>query len=151
MNIRFQTESLEQFLPEALPLLRGQWSEVGSCPQAHALDVDMALYASIEQAGALHITTARTADATLVGYAIYFVHDYPHVQQVCMAQSDALYLHPDYRKGFAGLRLLQAAEHALEGRGVNNIMQTCTRKKDFGVLLRRMGYVNTETVYRKEM
>lgn len=151
MTIRFQTESLEQFLPEALPLLRGHWSEVGSCPQAHPLDIDTDLYAAIERAGALHITTARAATAQLVGYAIYFVQRYPHVRALCMAQSDALYLHPDYRKGFAGLRLLQAAERALADKGVRNIMQTCTIKKDFGALLRRMGYVNTETVYRKEM
>lgn len=151
MTICFQTESLKQFLPEALSLLCGHWSEVGSCPQVHPLDVDTELYAAIEHAGALHITTAREAGTKLVGYAIYFVQRYPHVQQLCMAQSDALYLHPDYRKGFTGLRLLQAAERALAGRGVRNIMQTCTAKKDFGVLLRRMGYINTETVYRKEM
>ncbi|MEG2173799.1 MAG: GNAT family N-acetyltransferase, partial [Desulfovibrionaceae bacterium] len=107
--------------------------------------------AAIEGAGALHITTARGVQGELAGYAIYFVQAYPHVQHIRMAQSDALYLAPAYRKGFAGLRLLQAAERALVDKGVQNIMQTCTVKKDFGVLLRRMGYVNTETVYRKEI
>lgn len=150
MALSFHTEHLAQFLPEALPLLRGHWSEAGSCSQTCQLDIDVTLYAAIERAGALHISTAREGEK-LVGYAIYFVQQYPHVRQVCMAQSDALYLHPDHRKGFAGLHLLQAAERALAARGVTNIMQTCTVKKDFGVLLRRMGYTNTETVYRKEM
>lgn len=73
------------------------------------------------------------------------------MQGLRMAQSDALYLAPAYRRGFTGVRLLQAAECALVAKGVKNIMQTCTVKKDFGVILRRMGYTNTETVYRKEV
>lgn len=159
MDICFRTECLKEFLPDALPLLREHWKEVGSCPQLHALDVDTALYEAIERAGGLHITAAREGGGPdgpnwvggLVGYAVYFVQHYPHVRDLCMAQSDALYLRPDFRKGFTGLRLLQAAEQALKAKGVRNIMQTCTVKKNFGALLRRMAYVNTETVYRKEV
>lgn len=155
MDICFKTECLEEFLPDALPLLKEHWGEVGSCPQHHALNVDTALYEAIERVGALHITAARQQAkgglGGLVGYAVYFVQTYPHVRELCMAQSDALYLRPAFRQGFTGLRLLQAAEQALFAKGVRNIMQTCTVKKDFGALLRRMGYVNTENVYRKEV
>lgn len=151
MAIRFQTECLTDFLQDAMPLLHRHWGEVGSCPQSHALQVNEGMYAAIESVDALHITTARHTSGGLVGYAIYFVQDYPHVQGLRMAQSDALYLAPAYRQGFTGVRLLQAAERALVAKGVKNIMQTCTVKKDFGVILRRMGYTNTETVYRKEV
>lgn len=155
MPIAFATESIATFLPDAALLLRSHWQEVGSCPQTHTLHVDTSLYTAIEQAGGLHITTARCdtglATAKLVGYAVYFVQDYAHVQGLRMAQSDAIYLAPKYRKGFTGLRLLQAAESALLALGVKNIMQTCTTKRDFSCLLRRMGYTNSETVYRKEI
>lgn len=151
MSIVFATETLTTFLPDALPLLRSHWQEVGSCPQKHGLRINVPLYTAIEGAGALHITTARHATAGLVGYAVYFVQDYPHVQALRMAQGDAVYLVPAQRKGFTGVRLLQAAERALQARGVKNIMQTSTHKRDFGCILRRLGYASAETVYRKEL
>lgn len=155
MPITFATETMATFLPDAIPLLRSHWQEVGSCPQTHSLQMDTKLYAAIEHIGGLHITTARCETgqptAELVGYAVYFVQDYPHVQALRMAQSDALYLAPQHRKGFTGLRLLQVAESALLAMGVKNIMQTCTTKRDFSCILRRMGYTSTETVYRKEV
>lgn len=151
MPITFATETLATFLPDAVPLLQAHWQEVGSCPEKYTLHLDIPLYTSIERAGALHITSARHAQAGLVGYAVYFVQDYPHVQTLRMAQGDAVYLAPAQRKGFTALRLLQAAELALKARGVKNIMQACTSKKDFGCLLRRLGYTSTETVYRKEL
>lgn len=150
MTMTFQTEALADFLPEAAPLLERHWQEVGSCPHSHALLVNVPLYQAIEGSGALHITTARFA-GRLVGYAVYFVQDYAHVQGLCMAQSDALYLAPEWRKGFAGLRLLQAAERALKDRGVHTINQICTYKKDFGKMLARMGYHPAECTYKKEL
>lgn len=150
MGITFQQETLAEFLPDAEPLLAQHWQEVGSCPESHKLSLNYDAYARVEAIGGLFIMSARYGGA-LVGYAIYFVQEYQHVTGLCMAQSDALYLIPAYRQGFTGVRLLQESERALIAKGVKNIMQTCTCKRDFGPVLKRMGYALTEHVYRKEI
>lgn len=151
MSITFQTETLAEFLPDAGPLLERHWQEVGTCPNSHALLINVPIYEAVESIGGLHIITARTLHGTLIGYAIYFVQDYPHVQGLRMAQSDAVYLLPEWRKGFTGLRLLQEAEYALKSNGVGFINQVCTHKKDFSCILKRMGYTIAEYTYRKEL
>lgn len=46
----------------------------------------------------------------LAGYAAYFLTPNLHYRSRLVAEADVFYLAPEYRRGLAGLRLLQAAE-----------------------------------------
>ena len=109
-----------------------------------------ALYQVMEEAKALHITTARLG-GELVGYALYLLSPDMHSQGQLTAHSDAFFLAPQQRRGWAGRDLLRAAEEQLRARGVTRLVQTVTPRRKVGPLLHRMGYELVSHQYFKEL
>lgn len=149
MEIRFQTESFLELWPEAQSLLAAHCAEVAP-DMVTPGGVVYAMYETLEQAGALHITTARHG-AVLAGYAVYLLAPDMHCHGRLTAHADAFFLAREYRRGWAGRALLHAAEEALRARGVLRLVQTVTPRRDCGPLLRRMGYTLVSQQYFKEV
>ena len=63
--------------------------------------------------------------------------------------NDILYLHPDYRKGFAGIKLIKYAEKCIKEDGVSVMTINVKEHKSFGLVLERLNFNPIETVYSK--
>lgn len=72
-----------------------------------------------------------------------------HYRTRLVAEADVFFLLPEYRRGLAGLRLMQAADRALVARGVDVIVSKVKAAHDCGRLFERMGYRLTEKNYMR--
>jgi GNAT superfamily N-acetyltransferase len=101
----------------------------------------------------LRIVIAYNEEKMPVGYHIAVVTPNPHDILSMLAVSDMFYLHPDYRKGLAGVELLKVAQVDLEEYAPGARWRTACPidgERDFGVLLERsLGFVPVERVYEK--
>lgn len=85
----------------------------------------------------------------LAGYAAYFLTPNLHYRSRLVAEADVFYLAPEYRRGLAGLRLLQAAERECIRAGAHIIQNKVKIAHDCGRLFERMGYRAAEKLYVK--
>lgn len=64
---------------------------------------------------------------------------------------DTVYILPEYRKGFTGVKLLKFIEESLKEDDVQGIFISSSEKRDISKLLDRIGYSRVETTYFKEI
>ena len=74
-----------------------------------------------------------------------------HYKDHIFAYNDVLFLHPDYRKGLAGMKLLKVAEKFLKQDGVSLLVVNTKVHKPFDALLERMGYTHIENNFSKRL
>ena len=147
--LQYQVERLKDIYDDLRPLLDMHWEDVALDQETVHLNPNWPLYRTADDTGALHITTARVEDGELVGYAIYLLSSNAHYKQLAVADGDIFWLHPDHRKGMAGVRLLRKAEEFLIARGVHKILNKVKLHKDVGIVFERLGYTPIERVYAK--
>jgi GNAT superfamily N-acetyltransferase len=82
---------------------------------------------------------------------IFFLRPNMHYRRSLQAAQDVLYLHPDYRRGMAGVTLIRVAETRLRAEGVQVIYHHAKRTNRVGELLERLGYEHVENVYAKRL
>jgi hypothetical protein len=58
-------------------------------------------------------------------------------------------LHPDYRAGMLGLRLIKESEKILKEKKVDKILWHIKFNKDFRIILHRLGYVDEDVIVGK--
>lgn len=85
----------------------------------------------------------------LIGYAAYILAPNLHYRSRAVAEADVFYLAPEYRKGLAGLRLLQAAERECVKAGARVIQNKVKVAHDCGRIFERLGYTLAEKLYVK--
>ena len=142
--LTYREESLLAIQPEIEALLPLHWEEVALNQDTIKLDPTWDTYKLLENTGHLCCATAREEDQ-LVGYAI-FIHAWNlHYKTVRVADSDSFFLHPEHRKGMAGVRLFQAAEKALKAQGVRKIVIREKIHRNIGRVFERLGYRAIET------
>lgn len=96
------------------------------------------------------VMTARE-EGELVGYAVYILGSHPHYKDIKIATQDLLYLHPDHRKGLAGVRFIKFQEKCLKVMGIDRIFQSTKRSRDLSNLYERLGYRETDIMFSKEL
>lgn len=76
----------------------------------------------------------------VVGYCFFFISSDYHRNMKDVVRIDALYLHPDHRKGFIGLKLLKEVEDICKEAGITEI--SCGARLDSSLykILERRGY-----------
>jgi GNAT superfamily N-acetyltransferase len=146
--VKYQQEFLIQVENEARPLLEQHWQEIALNKDKIKLNPDWEVYHSLEQANALKIFTAR-AEGELVGYFVVMVQPNPHYKDHLFASNDIIYLHPDYRKGRTGLKLIQFAEGCLKEDGVSVLTINTKVHKPFDRVMEFLGFGLIERVYSK--
>lgn len=147
--LTFQEETFSQAIPEGRRLLNLHWHEVARDQERIGLLPRFDRYERAEDAGSLLIVTARD-DGALVGYAVFFIDKNLHYAQSTWGISDIFWLHPDARRGRAGMRLLLFAEERLRARGAE-MMHTTTKIEHPAAsrLLQFLGHIPIETVHAK--
>lgn len=149
MALVFARERLfPDLLGEMRTLLERHWNEVAVKEISGPLDINEDAYRALDAGGHLILVTARE-EGKLTGYAAYILAPNLHYRSRAVAEADVFYLAPEYRKGLAGLRLLQAAERECVKAGARVIQNKVKVAHDCGRLFERLGYTLAEKLYVK--
>lgn len=152
MGVTYQTEILSVELIEEAGVLMAMHKEELCLHDDYVLDPDWELYFKGSVAGKLVICTARDEkDASLIGYAAYAIHQHMHYRQVKQAIQDVLFMHPSRRGQMAGYRLIKFADEHLTSLGVQSVAHHVKVKFDFGPMLVRLGYEQSEMIFEKRL
>lgn len=150
MGVVYATETLSpELIADASELIQMHREEI-AIHEDFDLDPDWESYFTGAMTGVFVVCTARD-EGKLVGYAAYAIYQNLHFRGLREARQDVLFLHPDYRGRMLGLKLLQFAEEFMKSINVKLITQHVNVDHDFGPMLERLGYVNTEKIYEKRL
>lgn len=147
-SIKYQQEFLETTHKEAKPLLNSHWDEIALNKDKIKLNPDWEAYESLEAQGKLKIFTARD-DGRLVGYFVVIVGVNIHYKDHLFAANDIIYLSPEHRKGFTGIKLIKFAEKCLKADGVSVLTINTKVHKPFDKLMDFLKFRKIERVYSK--
>ena len=144
-----QPERLAAIARELPPLLKMHHAELMADPDRAPLAPDWDRYFDAELVGNFALTTVRDG-MLLVGYVGNFIGRHQHAA-IKWCQVDLFFLHPGYRVGLLGNKLLDANERFMRERGVNKIAMAakCHFDGRLGLLLKRMGYAPEDILYTK--
>mgnify|MGYP003674087309 FL=1 len=146
--VTYQQEFLSQVQSDIEPLIELHWEEIALNQDKIKLNPDWDAYHNLEAEGKLKIFTARDSDS-LVGYFVVILGINIHYKDHLFASNDIIYLHKDYRKGFAGIRLIKFAEKYLKEDGVSVLLINTKTHKPFDKVLERLKFKPIERVYSK--
>jgi GNAT superfamily N-acetyltransferase len=148
--LTYQQDDWPTFTAEARPLWRAHWTEIANHQDVIPLVPDDAAYTALDQAGLLHVVTARDG-GPIVGYVVGILKPHLHYATTPHFHMDVLWLHPQWRKGLAGYRLLQAVERTVQQRvgGLVKILLGTKTHYDLGALYTRLGYTEIERTFAK--
>ena len=144
--MNYQQEFLDQVENDILALLDLHYKEIALNQDKIKLNPDWDDYRALEEQGKLKIFTARDG-STLVGYFVVVVGVNMHYKDHTFACNDIIYLHKDYRKGFAGIKLIKFAKKCLTEDGVSVLTINTKVHQPFDKLLDRLGFNLIERVY----
>ena len=144
--ITYQSESY--FTARDDGLIQMHYDEIALHKEVIPLDPDWNRYDLLEAAQDLACITARD-DGKMIGYSVFFLQNHIHYKSTRMAFNDVLYLHPDYRKGRTGIKLIQHSEDHLKWLGIKKVVWHIKKANDFSPILQRMGYGSEEVVMAK--
>lgn len=146
--ITFQHEPLHEVAGEVDSLLELHYLELTQNKDRVKLNPRWDQYAVLQRLGALIVLTARDGDK-LVGYAAFFVNRHMHHADLTLAVNDVLFLHPDYRQGTTGLRLVKFCEDSLKAAGADKLCFHAKLHTSLIPILHRRGYSTEEIVLGK--
>ena len=138
----------DKLIGEVQPLIELHYEELTLHKQVVKLDPDWNRYKSLADQNMITIITARDK-GILIGYSLFFVNSHIHYKNNIMANNDVLYLHPDYRQGRTGLKLIRKCEQVLQEQQVDKIVWHVKYAKDFRQILYRLGYEDEDALVGK--
>ena len=97
---------------------------------------------------------AARAGAKLVGYNSFWIDTTYRSGQIRIARNDVMYLLPEYRRGWNGVRLVREGERIAREAGAKRIsygLETWYREGAVCKLLSRMGYAKTGELYSRAL
>lgn len=148
MAVKYQQEFLSSVRGEIEPLLNSHWEEIALNKEKIKLNPDWDAYQSFEDQGKLKIFTARD-DGQLVGYFVVIVGTNIHYKDHLFASNDIIYLSPNHRKGFTGIKLIKFAEKCLKNDGVSVLTINTKVHQPFDKLMDFLKFRKIERVYSK--
>ena len=146
MKLKYQQEFLSQVELDIQTLIELHWEEIALNQDKIKLNPDWNAYHNLEIEGKLKIFTARDSDR-LVGYFVVILGTNIHYKDHVFASNDVIYLHKDYRKGFAGIRLIKFAKKCLTEDGISVLTINTKVHQPFDKVLERLGFNLIERVY----
>lgn len=141
--ITYQAEKFADCYQEADTMLRMQYEEITTCKEAKVYNPNYYRYQELEDMGMLRVFTARD-DGNLIGYFVSFVTPHLHYSDTMFALNDILFIHPTWRKGSCGYRLIKLATEDLKNFGAAILIIHMKVDYPFRNLLIRLGFTLTE-------
>jgi hypothetical protein len=146
--IEIREEEWPSVRPVISTLWRQHYDEIAEDKDLVPLDPDWDKYDALAERGHLVIVTAR-CDGELVGYVFSMVDTHLHYRTTLFSMSDIYWLHPSCRGGRTALRMFEAMERALAGRGVVKMLSNTKLAHDQGRLFGAMGWREAERLFVK--
>lgn len=87
----------------------------------------------------------------IVGYSMTIIGKNLHYSDVVFAYNDVLFLHPDYRKGSWGVKLIKKTEEIAKQMGAQIVCFHGKESTTFTDLMPRLGYAVQDIVFSKEV
>lgn len=143
---QFAVENFNDVIDEIKPLLEAHYHEVAWYQDKIPFDPDYDKYKALEEAGCLHIVTARQL-GKLVGYFVSMVLPGVHYRQNLFAMNDILYVDPSYRGGTVAYRMFKYAFARLKERGVDVVTIHMKTDAPFENLCKAVGMEKQEYLY----
>jgi GNAT superfamily N-acetyltransferase len=147
-GIKYAREDLYEVKDEAAHLLEKHWEEIALNKEKIKLNPDWNAYDAMYKSGQLGIYTARK-NGKLIGYFVVVATPSLHYKDHLFAVNDIIYLDPEHRKGFVGIKLIKFAEEDLKKFGVSVFTINTKVHKPFDSLMERLGFNLIERVYSK--
>jgi len=147
--ITYQEEDVDGFRNEVKPLLDAYYDAL-IVEHDLPFEPDYAAYVDAQERGHMVCISCRD-DGKLVGLTCFFIQPYLYSHRYLIATEDLFYIDPEYRKGWAGIRMLKEAEKVLKSRGVGIINVVCKAHQDKTPLYERLGYGYTEKHFSKRV
>lgn len=147
-NLKFQQENFTYELAcEAAPLLilHAQEADPTFC---YNFDLDIEHYIKCSEAGIQRVFTVRK-DNTLVGYAVFCIGNHPHFKKTKQALADVIFITKEMR-GHAAYKFIKWIDSVLKADGFERVLHCVRHVKDFGPILKRIGYEPVETIYARK-
>lgn len=131
-------------------MLHEHAQELATNKELMVLAPDRVRYAAIEAANIMLTLLAYEGDE-LIGYSINFVSQHLHYSGLTYAQNDVLFVRAPYRKGRAGLALIQETERVCKERGAQMIVWHAKQGTALESLMPRLGYRVQDVMFSKEL
>jgi GNAT superfamily N-acetyltransferase len=144
--ITVMVESLEDRLPELMPILPLHYEELALNKEHVPLAPQYDVYIARERSGQLMFMVVRDK-GELIGYFIGFVAPGLHYSTCLTLIMDIFYIHPDHRGNSTGYKLFKAVEDEARRRGVDRMFVGSKVHLDASWLFERLGYEKVETTY----
>jgi GNAT superfamily N-acetyltransferase len=149
-DTKFAREPLAKVREEIEYLINKNWEETSVYKDSFKLDPDWKTYEAVDRGGLLGIYTARK-QGRLIGYLVIMANYHMHYKEHIFASNDILYLDPEHRKGFLGIKLIKFVEEDLRKMGVSVFNLNTTPLRPFDNLLERLGFNLVERIYSKKL
>lgn len=152
--VRLKWEKFSDVILECKQLIIAHWKEVDIFHEDAPLLPDWKRYKQFEEAGMLFMMTARAGDR-LVGYLTVLAYPHLHHKSTKWCTVDVMWLHPNYRVGWTGVRMIRHLERNMRKIGGKVIWFAVKEhfvnrnKRNVGKVLQFLGYDAVETVYAK--
>lgn len=146
--MQYAIEKISDIQQELQPLLDLHWQQIALNKDKIKLKPDWQKYIAMNNAGLLFLYSARQ-DGKLVGYFVLTASTSMHYADHLFAICDIIFIHPDYRRGSAGAKLIKFAEKHLKSIGVSCIYINTKIHAPFDALLDKLQYTCIERVYSK--
>ena len=120
--LNYRVETLNKKLMAEMSLMTDlYWADVAAPFHSFPADPDWALYKGLENAGRLRVTVGRNDTGQVKAFAVVVLGPHPHYACI-QGTVPLLFLHPDYRKGSEGMRLVRLLEKSAEEAGAQIIV-----------------------------
>ncbi len=146
--VKYQQEFLTSVVDDIKPLIKSHWDEIALNQDRIKLNPDWEAYQNFEDQHRLRIFTARD-EGELVGYFVVIIGVNIHYKDHLFASNDIIYLSPNHRKGFTGIRLIKFAEKCLREDGISVLTINTKVHQPFDKLMDFLKFNKVERVYSK--
>jgi GNAT superfamily N-acetyltransferase len=147
--ISFQIEDFDQFTKDAAPIMESHAEELKKGLGVE-FELDMGLYEWLFYHGELLLLTARDKGA-MVGYLVIRVTAHNRSKSTKIAQEEALFLLPEYRRGNNGAKLIKLGLKAAEAMGAQKFYITSQECKPIGNFLSKLGFTKKSETYEMSL
>jgi GNAT superfamily N-acetyltransferase len=137
-------------ITENLELGREHYNEIALNKGVMVYNPDAERFQSIEDQGFLLSVGVFDGD-TLVGYTISIIGAHLHYSDLICAFNDMIYVHPNYRRGGVGLRLINETKRLAKERGVQFMTWHAKKDTPLAALLPKLGCKVQDIVFSEEI
>lgn len=151
---KFKWEAYESIQPDIVRLLAAHWREADVNHEDVPLDPNWPQYEYLDKIGWLYCASVRVGDE-LVGYSTVFVNPHIHHRKTIFGTVDVMYIRPEYRVGWTGVRFVRFIEKGVRKLGANVFSFDVKdhfkneRGHDVGDVLKFLGFDAVDVCYMK--